>query len=934
MISVAQPIWLLLAIPLVAAMIWWRMPGRMLTTMRGGLYALVLLAMAGLAIQLPSRSGTVVVLVDRSRSMPADSDARAVESVRLIDEARRSGDELVVIGFGRTSVIERASGADPFRNFTASVGDDASNYAEALERSMAMIPAGSRGTILVLGDGRWTGHDPVAIAARASARGIVIDHRSYERPRTGDVAIARLDAPRRVNPSEGYLLTAWVQSPTSKEVRYELLRGNIIIARGTRSLSAGMNHLVFRDRADEPGVANYQLLIEPLDPQANATSDPIPENNRARLLVGVEGPRPILHVAPSNDSALGSLLRAGQLDVHTTTGQDVDWSLEQLAGYSAVILENVPSQVIGSTGMQTLADWVRQTGSGLMMSGGQKSFGPGGYYKSPLEEVLPVSMELRREHRKLAVAIVVTLDRSGSMMAPVAGGKSKMDLANLASVEVVNMLTGMDQFGAWAVDSSPHKIAELQNVTDKAKLTNSLLSIQSMGGGIFVYEALKAAVGMISQSELGTRHIVLFSDASDSEEPGNYVELLEKATAAGITCSVIGLGKPTDMDAGLLEDIARRGGGRCYFTDQPEELPRLFAQDAFIVARSTFIDEPVNVQSTGGFAALVGTSWEIDQPVGGYNLTYLRDGATSAAVTVDEYRAPLIASWHAGAGRSLVYTSEADGQYTGPIAQWPHVGEMFTSLVRWTAGRDQSFPGGAVLTQEVVGDLVRVTLHLDPQRTADPFTTLPVARILQGTAGQPPNVSEMTMQWSGPDELIVETSLTGDQTAIISVQAGEQTVSLEPVTLMYSPEFEPVDESRGAATLAMLSSATGGKSRTVLGEIWNDLPKNPRSISLTPWLSLAALLVLLAEVFERRSGALSSWKKVGMRRDRAEAADAAAARRSEKSRKRRPQSTTSPVPSPDQPEPSSPEPSPPQQPTQPSLDDALTAARRRARDRL
>jgi len=81
---------------------------------------------------------------------------------------------------------------------------------------------------------------------------------------------------------------------------------------------------------------------------------------------------------------------------------------------------------------------VRETGAGLMLTGGRSSYGPGGYYKSPLEPILPVSMELRQEHRKLALAIVVALDRSGSMAVPIGGGRTKMDLANLGTVQVLD----------------------------------------------------------------------------------------------------------------------------------------------------------------------------------------------------------------------------------------------------------------------------------------------------------------------------------------------------------------------------------------------------------------------------------------------------------------------------------------------------------------
>ena len=64
--------------------------------------------------------------------------------------------------------------------------------------------------------------------------------------------------------------------------------------------------------------------------------------------------------------------------------------------------------------------------------------------------------------------------------------------------------------------------------------------------------------------------------------------------------------QPVDVDAELLRDIARRGEGRVFFTQNAQELPRLFAQDTFVVARSTFIEELTTVRTTGGMVSLIG----------------------------------------------------------------------------------------------------------------------------------------------------------------------------------------------------------------------------------------------------------------------------------------------------------------------------------------
>src|SRR5262249_27197971 len=153
---------------------------------------------------------------------------------------------------------------------------------------------------------------------------------------------------------------------------------------------------------------------------------------------------------------------------------------------------------------------------------------------------------------------------------------------------------------------------------------SKILQIDSMGGGIFIYEALVAAAHSVSTAHAATKHIILFADANDSEEAGDYKTLIEKMRESDVSVSVIGLGTERDQDAELLKDIARRGGGECYFSDNPDDIPRLFAQDTFTVARSTFIDQPTAFSTTAGWSLLGGPLASAPPALGGYNLTYIR----------------------------------------------------------------------------------------------------------------------------------------------------------------------------------------------------------------------------------------------------------------------------------------------------------------------
>ncbi len=865
--TLLSPVWLLLAVPVGFALWAWRPASRLLFGFRIASMTLAVLALAGLSLRLQSRAGTVVVIADRSFSMPPDGDSRARGAIEIVRASMTGDDQLRVVAFGAKAAVEQVPPGAQFTGFANEVGGDASVLGEAVEMGLGLIPQGRPGRLVLLTDGKWTGKDPAALVPSALARGVAIDFRPEERPPAGDLAIARVDAPSSVSTGESFLITSWVQAPEPATVTYTLRRGDRVVAQGRRTVSSGLNRFTFRDRAVEAGNQSYVLEVN-----GDGNKDPVPENNRARMLVGVTGPKPILHLAPGPRSGLNDLLRKGGLDVRQMAAGKARWSLEDLARYSAVLLENTPADRIGADGMETLSAWVREAGGGLMMTGGQNSYGPGGYYKSPLEPIMPVSMELRNEHRKLSLAIMVALDRSGSMTAPVGGGRQKMDLANLGTASVLDLLGPQDEFGCLAIDSEPHVIAPLEKVRAKEKVKSDVLRIQSMGGGIFIYVALAKAAEMISKATAGTKHIILFADAADSEEPGDYKTLMDKLQKAGVTVSVIGLGTERDVDAELLKDIAKRGKGRIFFTDKAEELPRLFAQDTFVVARNTFIDTPTPVRHMPGLRSVI--DQELETPkglsVGGYNLCYLRPEATLGTVTLptkeDNYNAPIVSAWQAGAGRVVCYTGEADGKFTGGMARYDKAGELFTSLARYAAGPANPLRDGMLLTQTVREGTSAITLHLDPDRKGEGFPSLPSLRVLRSLRGQPPRTERAALRWSGPDTLSAELPLGAEEVLLATAEVpGQKPAALPPVCLPYSPEFKPATRESGLAALERLARATGGVERTDLSAVWKDLPRQVQMIPVGRWLLLAAIVLWLLEVLERRTSVLSNLFRPGVR---------------------------------------------------------------------
>lgn len=852
MMTLTSPAWLLLALPLLAALWRWPLPTRVLQLVRATLLCVLLLALAGWCVRLPGRKGTVIVVADRSLSMPGEADRQLREIIDLTIKPMRADDQLGVVTFGSNVAVERGPQSGAFPGFVQQVEPDGSRLSEALDTALTLIPPQSPARILVISDGRWTGSDPSTVAAKAAARSIEIDHRLLERPLVNDAAVARVDAPVQVFPEESFMLTTWVRTPIEQELTVELRRDEVSLGAVRRKFPAGESRVVFRDRAAKPGTLRYTVALS-----GTSEADPVPENNRAKMLVGVHGPRAVLCVSGGADQQFATLLQAGGLNVTSARPGPLSLDLDRLSNHSAIILENVPAQRVGQRGLQSLAAWVQNSGGGLMMTGGRQSFGPGGYFRSPLEPVLPVSMELRREHRKLSLAIAVALDRSGSMAAPAGGGKQKMDLANLGTVQVLDLMGPGDELGVIAVDSAPHTVVEMGPADERrGAVRDQILRIESMGGGIFIGEALQAATNMIAKANASTRHIILFADAADSEEPANYRQILGQLRDAGVTVSVIGLGTEADSDANLLKEIAALGNGRIFFSNDPAQLPQLFAQDTFVVARSTFVDSETPVKEAGGLLTVIGQSLGGVPAVGGYNLTYLRPNATLGMVTEDEYKSPVIATWQAGLGRAAVYGGEVNGKFTGPIAQWERFGTLLTSLARWSAGADRPLPPGTALRQEIIGSDARIVLELDPQRQTEWVRSQPSVTTLRARTGEVPTSEKRTLRWTSADTLEVTVPLSGEATALSTVAIeGLSPVTLSPVCLPYSPEFAVgLERESGAVSLEHVSRATGGIARLEVGSIWNDMTRQPRMISLTPWLLIMAALLMLVEVIERRTG--------------------------------------------------------------------------------
>lgn len=847
-IQLLAPTAAVLALPAAAA--WWALrglPGRWTRAV-----VLALLVCAAMRPELAwGRGGSDVVLVlDRSASM-GDTRTRHDEVIRLVADQRREGDRLaVVLAADGAAVAQAPQETGVPRLGDTTIDEGGSDLAGGLEQAAALIPPGRTGRVIVHSDGENTGLDPRPLAARLALAGIPVDVLPERRPPLADAAVLDGELPQELRLGESFLGAVRLIGDRDETRAWRVVRAGggseKVVAAGDAALSASRPTTVtFADRPPRGGVVSYRVELD-------AKDDRQPLNNTARLVLRVTGGERVLVMG--GDGQPGNLSRALQAaGLAVATRAEGPLGLDELAGISTLVLDAVPAERVGLAGMEAIARWVEHLGGGLVMTGGRRSFGSGGWHRSPVERVLPVTMELRDEHRKLSVAMAIALDRSGSMAVRTPDGRPKMDLANEGAAATIELLGARDQVAVFAVDSEPHEVVPLTPVTNKAAIAGRVLGIRSEGGGIYVYAALLAAGKAIAEAQAGTRHIVLFADANDAEEPGDYKNLLEQYTRAGMTVSVMAMGSANDQDAKFLEDVAQRGNGRIAYAERAEDIPRLFAQETVLVARSSWIAEPATLQARQAIEVELGRSEELAgawPTVVGYNLTYPRDRATVLAMAPGDPAAPAVATWRIGGGRAVAVAVAVDDPKSPEILAWRGYAPLLAGLVRWAAGGGDA-PG--MLGAERAGRAVTLRLELDPARRAEWPATPPLLTLNQDGEVAAPRSVVMQPVDAGRYEAVVR--LDDERTLLPAVVIGERAVIGPALALPYGPEAEPRHGQRpGDAVLSDLARDAGGTVRADLLGAFANPPSPGRLAEAALPLLIAALLLALAEIAVRRLG--------------------------------------------------------------------------------
>lgn len=804
--------------------------------LRLSILALLTLALGQPLLELKSPATTLWVIVDRSASAASEVQSHLNEWETLIEQNRPSSAHLRFLDVA-DEVWPRLSGEPP-----KTFGTNQTRIGSALRYVLGRVNDSEKHRILIISDGFAT--DPLdGVRELIAERGIPVDLRLTPQISQKDIRLSRLNVPSRVLPEEPFLIEFEVTGESDEEVPYVIFRDGKIIHKGFTSLEKGKALVRATDRLSKgSGMHGYRVAIDP-------RSDQFTENNTTSTVTAVDGPPVVLVLSSAEKDPIVHALNEAGIETRQPKPSS-SMNATTLGGVSAVVLNNIHASSLSIEFLKTLRVFVETQGGGLVMIGGPQSFGTGGYFGTAIDPILPVSMELQEEQRKQHASFSFVLDRSGSMTAAVEGNLgnlTKMDLANEGTARAISMLSSQDEAGIIAVDSAPTVVVPLVEIGNNDSLdmiVRRARSISGGGGGIYVFEGLQSGWKQLEPSNKAIRHLVLFADAADAEEPGNYKELLKTITTAGGTVSVIALGSPSDQDAHLLQEIASLGEGRAFFVDNAVDLPAVFSQETVAVARSQYIRKNTPLAFTDGWSALAENAITLPPFVDGYNQTYIRPEASVSIMSLDENKSPLLASWQKGLGRVAAITFPLAGENARAARNWSQYGAFVRTVVQWV--RRPPTPAGISLIDEQIGSTAKIELRYAPKWESEIGIKPPEAIIASSQSKE----AEQT-PWSriGPGQFTLTKELAPGEVIQGATRIGSYTIPFGPITNPRSPEydFDP-DQYRA---LKEISHISGGLDRVSLEGIWEEAGETV-PYPLQAWCIAIALVLLLVEVLLSR----------------------------------------------------------------------------------
>lgn len=808
-----QPWWLAVGIVIVP-MVWLARRnlaalGRFRRTAAVILRVIVILLLAVLlarpTLVQKNRRATVIVVMDRSQSIPQQLGQAALNYVAKAVIAKGTQDRLAVVDVAEAARISKLPSDDTtIEQRDTQLTGRQSRLAAGVEMAMAIAPPDSATRIVLLSEGNETEGDLKAAAQTAAANKIPIDVLPLRYRYDKEVIFKRLVAP------------SWARSGQTISLRFLLdstaaVRGRLLLTLNDRpvdlapdspevalavELKAGTNVTTVSLPIGSSGMHKFEATFLPDDP----SQDRIAENNRATAMTQVAGPGRIVVVDEDGTASkdLMTALRTTDMDVQYMQAANVPDNLALLLGTDAVLLADTSSALFTFEQQEMLARYVNDLGGGLIMTGGPHSFGAGGWIGSPVADILPVDLDPPQRKQMPSGALCLVIDRSGSMTG------LKVQICKVAAAAAVRLLSKLDQVGVVTFDAASEWWVPMRRADNKMAICDAVDQIHA-GGGTIMGPAMQMALEAMSSADAAVKHVILLTDGRTSDRDV-CVKLAAGLTAGRITVSTVAVGEEADTE--LLYGIAAATQGRFYHVIDPMQIPEIFVKEAQVVRRAMIVEQTFSPQVTYGLSeALKGVSPPLPA-LDGYVLTGPKGGLNQVVVTSSEAD-PVLATCQSGLGRCVAFTSSADSRWAAHWIQWSDFARFWEQIVRW-AGKPSQSPECEIFT-DVQGQ--EITVRVEGSDAEGRFVQFAG---IEGQVFTPEMKTQpLSLAQTGPGQYSGRFAAPSPGSYIVNVKykktGNEDKAGLSNtvVTIPFAAEFR--DLSDNAPLLEQVSHITGGR---------------------------------------------------------------------------------------------------------------------------
>ncbi|GAA0320435.1 VWA domain-containing protein [Bacillus carboniphilus] len=797
-------------------------------------FTLIILSLSQPTILLSQQHEKVVFVVDRSASMKFHE--RDIQQLLTRSLAEKDvNDEYSIVSVGAEAAIESSMTKNHTDvDFRTEIQADDSNLEKGIELGASLFSGGQKGRIVLFTDGYETEGNVAREIELLEKKGVEVDIISFPPIRTTDVALTKLSVPHTSYLGENTSVQIQVDSTIDTTTRLRIQLNSETIIDEEIELQSGINEFMFTNLIEEEGYHLFEAEI--FQPQ-----DTISENNRQMAVSYSKGEPNVLIVEGKQDESINlyNALSAAQIDTKVVSPDYIPSTLSSLLEYETVIFANVSGTDVSQAKMDLIEVAVKEYGKGFIMTGGESSFGLGGYFETSIEQLLPVSMDIKGKKEIPSLALMIVVDRSGSMQG------QKLDLAKEAAARTVSLLREQDYLGVIAFDDQPWEIVKTAPIKDKKAVEEKIRTI-SGGGGTNIYPALEEAYDQMLGNAAKRKHIILLTDGQSAVN-GNYSALIQKGLEENITLSTVAIGR--DSDRFLLQALAEEGTGRYYDVMDATVIPSILSRETVMATKTYIEDQPfyptITRYAIEGLASTFGNG--IPQ-MNAYIAVSEKDKAQT--ILISEKDDPILSVWQYGLGRTVAFTSDVTGKWSGHWPSWDKWSDFWVRTINWT------FPNAEASTFQM--DIKREGSQVEVNLLAsEPILEPLIATVTKNDGSK----VDATIQPVRPGEYKVK--FQGEQ-GIHFIQLSKQSEDVQSsifhagFALGYSEEFIiPLKEANLFKEKQPMSSEELTKSPE---SIFRPLEKKLQDeISIQSSLLVVAFLLFLVELTIRRFG-VPQWK--------------------------------------------------------------------------